>query len=450
MTHDELPEDVKTALAAQDFETFAEAVHRINAPDLADILEQSSDVNFQIRILMALPLELRASTFGHLPLTTQQELADQIPAATLAEMFVEMHSDEQADFAKALEEPRRRELYRYLTREERENVRMLASYEEGSAGSIMTTDYTSIMVGMTAAEALQRIRLTAPDKETIYVVLVTDAQRELKGIISLRELIIADPRKQVDDLMNTDIISCRVDESQEEVARMIARYDVLALPILDHDNRLLGIVTHDDAMDVAEAEATEDIHKSASVGELEGSFAQSSYWSLYRSRVHWLVILVFANIFTGAGIAYYEGVIEAYIGLLFFMPLLVASAGNAGSQSATLMVRGLATGDVTAKDWGKLLGREVIVALALGLTMAAAVMVVGIFRSGLDIALVVAATMIIVVMVGSLIGMLLPFLLNKAGFDPATASSPLITTIADVSGVIIYFSIAAYFLNITV
>lgn len=449
MTHDELPDDVKSALAAQDFESFAEAVHRINAPDLADILEQSSDADFQIRILMALPLELRASTFGHLSLSSQQALARQMPATTLAEMFVEMHSDEQADLAKALEEPRRRELYRCLTREERENVRMLASYEEGSAGSIMTTDYTSIMTGMTVAEALQRIRLTAPDKETIYVVLVTDASLQLKGIISLRELIIADPRKKVDDLMNTEIIYCRVDEPQEEVARLIARYDVLALPILDSDNRLLGIVTHDDAMDVAEAEATADMHKSATVGKLEGSFAQTSYWSLYRSRVHWLVILVFANIFTGAGIAYFEDIISAHIALLFFMPLLVASAGNAGAQSATLMVRGLATGDVTAKDWGKLLLREVFVALGLGLTMAAAVMVVGMVRSGFDIALVVALTMILVVMVGSLIGMLLPFLLSKAGVDPATASTPLITTIADVSGVLIYFSIASVILGLT-
>lgn len=220
------------------------------------------------------------------------------------------------------------------------------------------------------------------------------------------------------------------------------------MPIVDDDERLVGIVTYDDAMDVAEAEATEDMHKGATVGRLETGLKTASPFSLYRSRVQWLVILVFANIFTGASIDHFQQTISSHIALLFFMPLLIASGGNAGAQSATLMVRGLATGDVTAKDWGMLLGKDILVATGLGLTMAAAVTVVGVVKAGPDIATVVAISMLIVVLMGSIIGMLLPFLLDKLQFDPATASMPLITTIADVSGVLIYFTVASVVLGL--
>jgi magnesium transporter len=243
--------------------------------------------------------------------------------------------------------------------------------------------------------------------------------------------------------MLRDIVCADVDAEQEEVAKLISRYDLIALPIVNHDETLVGIVTYDDAMDVAEAEATEDMHKGATVGRLETTLRDASINELYRKRVGWLVVLVFANIFTGAGIAFFEDVIAANLALLFFLPLLVASAGNAGAQSATLMVRGLATGDVSGRDALKLLGREILVAGALGLTMSAAVMAVGFLRAGFDIALVVSLTMMLVVMIGSLIGMVLPLALVRFKFDPATASTPLITTIADVSGVLIYFAIAS-------
>jgi magnesium transporter len=297
-----------------------------------------------------------------------------------------------------------------------------------------------ISTGMSASAAINLLRNTAPDKETIYQAYVIDDQHKLVGAVSLRNLITAMPGTPVDDLIATGLVTASTDTPQEEVARLISRYDLLALPILDQDERLV---------DVAEEEATEDIHKGATVGKLETGLRDATPFSLYRSRVQWLVILVFANIFTGAGIAYFEDIISEHIALLFFMPLLVASAGNAGAQSATLMVRGMATGDVTVADWGKLLGKETLVASALGVTMAVAVMVVGFMRAGPEIAFVVAVTMIAVVMVGSLIGMLLPFLLDKLKFDPATASTPLITTIADVSGVLIYFSVATALLGLS-
>ena len=211
---------------------------------------------------------------------------------------------------------------------------------------------------------------------------------------------------------------------------------------------MVGIVTHDDAMDVQEAEATEDFHKGATVGAMPSGVGQASLKTLYQKRILWLILLVFANVFSGASIALYEDTLAAHIGLVFFLPLLIASSGNAGTQSATLMVRAMATGDVVTRDWGRMLLREVSVGLALGLTMAFAVAGIGLVRSGPEMATVAALTMVIVVLAGSLIGMSLPFLLNRLNLDPATASGPVVTFIADVAGILIYFAIATAILTL--
>lgn len=448
MTVESIAAALQAAIERQDRHAIENLVAELNPADLADFIQNARQPELDIELLMAMPLERRAETFGYLPMAVQQELAPRLSPPTLAELVTAMPSDERADLFNLLDDNVRHALFKRLAREEREDLRRLASYEEGTGGAIMSSDYASIPQHLSAARAMEILRDTAPDKETIYQCYVVDEGHRLLGAVSLRELMMAPANRKVADLMVRELVSARVDEPQEEVAKLISRYDLLALPIIDADDKLVGIVTYDDAMDVAEAEATEDMHKSATVGKLETSVGQASLTNLYRSRVGWLVILVFANIFTGAGIAFFEDTIAAHIALLFFMPLLVASAGNAGSQSATLMIRGLATGDVDGRDWMKLLGKEVLVASALGLTMAAAVMFVGFFRAGTDIAMVVAMTMVIVVLVGSVIGMGLPFLLSKFNFDPATASTPLITTIADVSGVLIYFGIATAVLGL--
>ncbi|MFO7530463.1 MAG: magnesium transporter [Marinobacter sp.] len=436
-------------IASDDEAQIRAAAATFNAADLAEFAEENPGLDEGVRLLRALPKEQGAKVFGYIGPTIQAVIADQLPTPDLAELVTAMSSDERADFFNILTEDRQHTLFQSLASKEREDLRRLASFEEGTAGALMSSEYAVVHTGMSASEAINLLRNTAPDKETIYHAYVIDSDQKLVGAVSLRNLITAMPGTPVDKLIATGLVTARTDTPQEEVARLIARYDLLALPILDHDERLVGIVTYDDAMDVAEAEATEDIHKGATVGKLDTKLKNATPFSLYRSRVHWLVILVFANIFTGAGIAYFEETISEHIALLFFMPLLVASAGNAGAQSATLMVRGMATGDVSVADWGRLLGKETLVAGALGVTMAAAVMVVGFLRAGPEIAAVVAITMITVVMIGSLIGMLLPFLLDKLRIDPATASMPLITTIADVSGVLIYFSVATALLGLS-
>jgi magnesium transporter len=360
----------------------------------------------------------------------------------LAALVTEMNADDRADLFNELTEAQQEALLPALAQAEREDLRRLASYEEGTAGAIMTSDYAVLSEDLTATEALAKLRREAPDKETIYRTYVTDPSGKLIGAVRLQALILAAPGAPVTSFMEHRTFAVAVDAPQEEAARRIARYDVLAVPVIDQEGKLLGIVTHDDATDVLEEETTEDILRASTVGPLEDSIRDSSPWSLYRARVLWLAVLVFGNILSGMGIAAYEDTIAAHVALVFFLPLLIASGGNAGSQSSTLMIRALSTGDVKPSDIGWLLGRELLVAAMLGLTMALAVSGLGWLRGGREIAAIVASSMVLIVLVGALIGLTLPFVLTRLRFDPATASGPLVASIADVSGVMIYFAIA--------
>ncbi|XGA80058.1 magnesium transporter [Halomonas sp. CH40] len=429
----------------------AERLSEIRSADIGEMLdvmiEDDDALPAAIAVLDTLSSERAANVLGYLAGDNQLAIVAELPDSQVLTLLEEMGSDERADLFNLLGEDRREALLRRMAHREREDLKRLASYEEGTAGAIMTSDYVAIASGMTVSQALMRVRQTAPDAETVYQLYILSRDGQLMGTMSLRQLMVARPGAIVDDIMIKEVISTRVDEEQEEVARIVARYDLLALPVIDADNRMVGIVTHDDAMDVAESEATEDFHKGMSIGALEDGVSRVPLWSLYRKRVFWLVLLVFANLFSGAGIAYFEDIIAAQVALVFFLPLLIGSGGNAGAQAATLMVRGMATGDVGVKDWGKMLGRELLVAGALGLTMALAVAPIGVMRGGEAVAIVVALSMVTIVLFGSLMGMCLPFVLERFKVDPATASAPLVTTLIDASGVLIYFSIASAILT---
>jgi len=257
----------------------------------------------------------------------------------------------------------------------------------------------------------------------------------------------------MESLMDPGFVSIRAGEDQEVAARLMERHDLNVLPVVGPEATLLGVVTVDDILDVVEEEATEDIHSLGAVGHgpapgLRAGLRDATFGMIYRARVGWLLLLVFMNIFSGTGIAYFEDTLEAMIALAFFLPLLIDSGGNAGAQSSTLMVRALATGDVRMRDWLRMFSREITIALALGLTMAVAVFGIGIWRGGFELAWIVSLTMIGTVTFGSLIGMLMPFGLERLKMDPATASAPLITSIADIGGVLIYFSIATWMLGL--
>lgn len=419
-----------------------EAAAALHPADLAALLERRAPKDAWT-ILAALPLARRAETFGYLEAATQVAIAAEAELRALAELLAAMDADERADFWTALDEGLREKLSPALAAAEREDIRRLASYPAGTAGAVMTSEYATLRPDMTAREAIEALRAQAASKETIAIAYVLSPQRRLLGTVALEDLVVARAEERVEALMRRDPPFVRADDPAEEAARLIARYDLPAIPVINGGEMMVGIVTADDAMDVVEIEATEDIQKAGGTSGLVVSLRDASIGLLYRKRISWLIVLVFANIFSGAGIAAFEDVIAANVALVFFLPLLIDSGGNAGSQSATLMVRALATGDAALSDWARMMGREVSVAALLGGTMALAVSLIGLVRGGPEIALVVALTMVCVVMVGSLVGLSLPVLLSKLGYDPATASAPLITTIADASGVLIYFAIAS-------
>lgn len=447
MKYERLIASLRSAMAREDQAAIGKLLHDMQDADLADFL-RTEDAETTIALLNHLPLDERADVFGYLDDEAQLALSRLLNDRELAQLVDQMDADERADLFNQLSTGRQQAVLRSMAQEKREDLRRLSSYAEGTAGAIMTSDYVVVPADASVDDALQIIRTSAPDAETIYQVYVLDEQQRIAGVLSLRDLILAAPQTDVTTLMAREVVSTPVDTAQEEVAKLIARYDLLALPITNGGDRLVGIVTYDDAMDVVEEETTEDIHKGGTIGKLDGSLRGASLFTLYRKRVGWLVLLAFGNIISGAGIGYYEETIATYVVLVFFFPLLMSSGGNAGAQAATLMVRGLATGDVHLRDWGKLLGKELLVAGALGLTMSLAIASIGAMRGGSDIAMVVALSMFLIVILGSLIGMCLPFVLNRLKLDPATASAPLVTTIADITGVIVYFSIATAILNI--
>jgi magnesium transporter len=437
---------LRAAVASADASRFALVAESTHPADIAAALaELHSDAMYML--LARLPIRVRTEVFAYLDPDRQHDIAERLSRGELAELFLHMSADERADLFKQLDEAQRESFLPALAQAEREDIRALARYPEGTAGAIMTSEYATVGPQLSAAEAIEHLREVAPDAETIYQACVIDDERELVGTVSLKNLVISAPGKRVSELMDRNPVVVRAEAPQEEAARLISKYDLIALPVVDPANRLIGIITYDDAMDVAEAEATEDFRKVAAVEELPVRLKNAPVGLLYRKRVFWLIVLVFGNLVSGAAIAYFEDTIAAHLALIFFLPLLIASSGNAGAQSATLMVRALATGDVVLKDWTRMLLRELVISAMLATTMAAAVYAIALFRGGPPIALLVALTMVIVVIAGSLIGMSLPFMLHRLGLDPAASSAPLITSIADAIGVVVYFALATAMLG---
>lgn len=422
-------------------------VNELHPASLADLIDQFDDEEL-LPIFNTLDLDQKVAVFHHLSDSSQQYLATSMKFNRLVKLVSTMSHDDRVDLLQSIDDKLSELVIRSLAKAEREDVIRLSTYEEGTAGAVMTSDYVWVYKENSVREAIKKIKREAPDKETIYTIYVLGDNRELVGFVSLRELMLATLNEKVGDLMTIDLISVQTSDAQEKAAELLSKYDLIALPVLDEGDKLLGIITFDDVMDVLEEEATDDFHKMGSVSLGKMSLADAGIWQMIVKRLPWLLILVFMNIFSGAGIAYFENTIEAVVALVFFLPLLIDSGGNAGSQAATLMVRALATGTVRMKDWFRLLGKEIFIALGIGIFMALAVSGIGYYRGGVEVAVVVSATMIIVVLFGSLVGMSLPFGLQKFNLDPATASAPLVTSIADIGGVLIYFGLATWYLGL--
>lgn len=400
------------------------------------------------------PVERQALILPYFSLATQVELVEGLGRERMSRLIEQMASDDRAELLRHLAPSVVESLMPLVAQAQRKEIRTLLAYPPHSAGTIMTTEYASLHADTRVSEAMQQLRLQAPNSETIYSIWILDSDRRLLGVISLRDLVLAKPDAVVGDLMQHEVISARVDEDQEEVARKLARYDVLAIPVVDQENRLVGIVTHDDVLDVVVDEATEDAHRQGAVGPLVENYLEASFVQIWLKRVGWLSCLFIAELFTFTALAYFENEIAAVLALSLFVPLCISTGGNSGSQAATLVTRAIALGQISMHDTWRVLRHEFGMGIALGLSLGA----IGFVRAALtpqkvlgnadrwSVALVIAQAVAAICLWGTLVGSLLPMIFKRLGFDPAIASSPFVATFVDVTGIIIYFSIARIYL----
>ena len=447
------PAELEALIRTGDRAAVAAALVPLPPADIADSLADLAPADAATALTLLTPA-VAARVLGYLPAAEQLALAAAMPRARLQRLFADMPHDERADLWKSLPEEAREALIPGLAAAEREDIRRLASYPEGTAGSIMTSDYAVLPPDVTAAEAIALLRREAPDRETIYDAYVVDADRRLIGVVSLRDLLLAPESRRIADLMVTDLVFARADDRREEVADKIADYDLLAVPVLDAEDRLLGIVTVDDALDVAEAALARrltDFGGTAALGGPDIDIVATPVPAMFRARFLWLALLTAFGMISSLVVAAQEALLSEVIVLAAFIAPIIDMGGNTGSQSATLVIRAMALGhvDTVWRDVLRILRRDVPVAAGLGIGVAALEVILAlVFKEGIgtDVLWVVGLSMLIVTIAGSLFGVTIPFVARAFRVDPATLSAPLITSVMDLLGVLIYFGIAWAFL----
>jgi magnesium transporter len=438
-------EEVEHLLASRNWTALRTRLQDLPPREIADmlLLLEPSEAAVLFRVL---PRSLAADVFAALEKDQRQSLLKQMSDRHVGQLLADMRPDDRTHLLEELPGELTQQMLNLLDAEDMAEARQLLGYPEDSVGRLMTPDYVAVRPNWTVRQALEHIREWGHDSETVNTVYVVDGHWRLLDGIMLRRFMLAQPEQFVADLMDSSVVTLSALEDREEAVHLIQHYDLDTLPVVDSDGVLIGIVTIDDVLDVAQEEATEDFHKGAALVPMK-SYREASMLQLYGKRIGWLMILIVVNLISSSVIAAYESVLVATISLAFFIPLLIDSGGNAGSQSATLLVRALATGDIRLHQWLRTLGREIAIGAMMGVTLGLASSGLGIFRGGPKLGIVVGLSMTGIIIVANVIGAMLPFLLTRLRIDPAVASSPLITTIADACGLLIYFSIASAILG---
>ncbi|MEW6732084.1 MAG: magnesium transporter [Acidobacteriota bacterium] len=425
-----------------------DVIDQLKAPDAAELLNELP-LEDAVMTMIILPLEEAVALFNEPSCERRPEILQMLEVERACSIITEMSSDERGDLVRHLDPEYREKLMPLLPDSIKDEIKLLLQFPPTTAGGIMSTEFVRLSPDMTATEAINHIRTTSNKRAHIYSAYVLDENGELVGAISLRDLVIAPPNKVVGMVMRKYPISVHCLDDQEKVARKLAKYNLLAVPVVDDNGRAIGFVTVDDALDVLVEEHTEDVQKLGGMQAIEGQYFLTGMWEMIRKRASWLIVLFLGELFTGTALHHFDEKIAAARLLVMFIPLIISSGGNSGSQSATLVVRGLAVGEILPAQWLRLLSREMRTGLALGLILGA----IGFIRAllwptGLLVAWVVSFTLIAVVMFGSLIGAAMPLLLRRLGFDPAVSSTPFIASLVDVAGIVIYFSIATWLLGL--
>jgi magnesium transporter len=438
-----LPE-LRLMLADGDTAGLREVAEELHPATVAEFSEGLDEADIW-RLIATVPVERQAEIFPYYPLPRQVELVKAADRAHLGPLLEWMAADNRDDLLRELDPEFVEEILPLVAKAERHDIRMLLSCPEGSAGSLMTTEYASLPADITAGEAIARLRMQAPDSESIYYIYVLDAERHLVGFVSLRDLILAKPTALVADLMQRDVITVRMDEPQEKVVEQLARFDFIAIPVVDDHARLVGIVTHDDVLDAVRQEATDEAQMSAAITPLGEGYLDAAITSMTWKRGVWLAILFATAAVTAMVLSTWK---SPHAWLVAFIPLVIASGGNSGNQSATLVITALSTGDCRLSDWRRILRREFALGLLLGLILAVPGYLLALAYAPTPAqAIVIPATILSVVLIGSLVGSVLPLVFRSIGLDPALMSNPFVSAIVDVVGLVVYMGLALVLLG---
>ena len=426
----------------RDFATLKETLKDSNPVDIAEGLENLDDQQ-AIKLFRMLPKDKAAEVFAYLPREIQQNIVNAIKDYEISRIIDELFLDDAVDFIEEMPAGVVKRVLANVPREKREIINNFLKYPEGSAGSIMTIEFVDLKEYLTVAEAFDRIRRDGVDKETIYTCYVIDSERRLLGVVSAKTLLLSSPTEKIGDIMERDVIFATTGEDKENVANDFRKYGLLAMPVVDNEQRLVGIVTFDDVLEIQEEEATEDFEIMAAISPSGEPYLKTSVWVLTRNRLPWLLLLMLTATITGSIIAGFEDALSAMTVLITFIPMLMDTGGNAGAQSSTLVIRGIALEEVRPSDIFKVWWKEVRVAALCGGALALVNFVrILIMNKRFDIALSVSLTLYITVLIAKTVGCLLPQLARKLKLDPAVMAAPAITTIVDAAALLVFFGIS--------
>ncbi len=452
--------ELQELLRAKAYAELRDILHGLQHADVADIISELplEDAVMSFRIL---PREDAGHVFAYMPVEQQEELIRGLGESGFA-LVESMDPDDRVRLLDELPPQVAQRIIASLSPEERKSTQAILGYPQGSVGRLMTPDYVRVRPDWTVARALEHIRKYGRDAETVNVVYVIDQDNLLIDDLRLRQVIMAEPETPIEALMNHQFVTLRADQPQRDAVDALLKYDRVALPVVDSKGALLGIVTHDDVADIAQEEATSDMHKMGGVVALDDPLMSTSVYCLFRKRAPWLALLFLSELLTSNAIAFFEDEIQRAAILAAFIPAIISSGGNSGSQASTLVIRALGLGEIGVRDWWRVLRREILVAGMLGIMIAA----IGLLRINVFgwfgwfpdpdvarhyevLAVTISATLLCVVIWGSLMGAMLPLIMKRLGFDPAGSSTPFVATLVDVTGIVIYFSTAILILRTT-
>ena len=443
-----MKEKIQTLINEKKFSEIREEFRKLNNVEISDLLNQF-DKSELIIIFRLLSKDQSADVFSYLEPEQQEIIVNAVTDRETEVLFRNLYFDDMIDIIEEMPSNLVKKILKNTNSEDRYLINQFLNYPENSAGSIMTTEYVDLKKNMKVSQAIKEIRDTVEEKENIYTCYVISEDRKLEGVVSLKELITSEDDVTIESIMNRNFVSAHANDDQEMVADVIKKYDLIILPVVDIENRLLGIITIDDIIDVIEQEDTEDFHKMAGISPVEETYLKTSAFTMARQRIMWLIVLMISATFTGRIIKSYEEVLQSVVVLASFIPMLMDTGGNAGAQSSTTVIRALSLGDVETKDIFKILRKEFFTSIIVAIVLAAInyLRLITLTKISLDVALVVSVTLILVVIISKVIGAFLPVIAKIFKLDPAIMAGPLITTILDALTLTIYFKFATIFLG---